>query len=156
MIRPGSTEPPGRSKRTVNPRIGNLSVAVSAVKRPSSLALSDGVTARMLSDKQIESIRSAMLLFVEDDLARGVSAGSRIYCDACERPRPAAGLIKYERYVLCNVCAVEYEVARARGLVATAGRYVRDKHFGEGDGYALVESPAEAGSERADKAASAY
>jgi hypothetical protein len=80
-----------------------------------------------------------MRVFVEDDLARGVAPTARVYCDACERARPAAGSISYDRYALCNSCAVEYEAARARGLLGTPGRFVRDKHFGEGDLYVLPD-----------------
>ena len=78
-----------------------------------------------------------MQLFVEDDVAKGLSVDKRLYCDACERVRPAAGFIQYDRYSVCNACAIEYEVARARGLTATAGQYVRDKHFGEAEHYAV-------------------
>jgi hypothetical protein len=80
-----------------------------------------------------------MRLFVEDDLARGTLRHAKMYCDGCERPQAAAGFISYERYALCNNCATEYEVARARGAVASAGQYVRDKHFGDGDLYDLGE-----------------
>lgn len=97
------------------------------------------VEERALTASQVEAIRVAMKLFVEDDLSQGVVGSSRIYCDGCERPRPAAGFINYDRYVLCNNCAIEYEVARARGAITTPGQYVRDKHFGDGDLHALVE-----------------
>ncbi|HZU77271.1 MAG TPA: hypothetical protein VFA70_10940 [Dehalococcoidia bacterium] len=93
----------------------------------------------MLSAAQIEAIRAAMRLFVEDDLARGMVRQSRLYCDACEQARPAAGFIHYGRYALCNACAIEYEVARTRGQVTTAGQYVRDKHFGDGALYELSD-----------------
>ena len=111
----------------------------SAAAQPvwrSSMAVSPDAE-RSLTETQVEAIGSAMRLFLEDDLARGVLRSSRAYCDGCERPRPAAGAIRYERYALCNSCAIEYEVGRARGLVANAGQYVRDKHFGEGDRYTL-------------------
>jgi formate dehydrogenase maturation protein FdhE len=78
-----------------------------------------------------------MKLFVDDDLSRGMAATSRNYCDACQRARPAAGFIQYDRYAICNCCATEYEVARARGTIASPGQFVRDKHFGEGEAYAL-------------------
>jgi hypothetical protein len=94
---------------------------------------------RSLTASQINAIRAAMKLFVEDDLARGVLGSGRIYCDGCERPRPSAGVITYGRYVLCNNCAIEYEVARARGAITMPGQYVRDKHFGDGDLHALAD-----------------
>lgn len=93
--------------------------------------------ARPLSAAQIEAIRRAMRVFVDDDLARGEEPHRRAYCDGCERARPVAGFIQYDRYSLCNACATEYEIARARGLVSTVGHYVRDKRFGEGEYYAL-------------------
>jgi formate dehydrogenase maturation protein FdhE len=87
----------------------------------------------------VAAIRAAMQLFVEDDLARGVRRTDRLYCDACQRPRPAAGGIRYGRYALCNGCATEYEVARAHGGLATPGQFVRDKHFGEDERYLLSD-----------------
>ncbi|HLZ72995.1 MAG TPA: hypothetical protein VKV26_24090 [Dehalococcoidia bacterium] len=94
---------------------------------------------RSLSRGQIEAIRSAMRLFIDDDLARGVRQTDRVYCDACQRPRPAAGVIRYGRYALCNGCATEYEVARAHGALSTPGQFVRDKHFGEDERYTLLD-----------------
>ena len=84
-----------------------------------------------LSKSQLDAIRAAMELFVQDDIAQGLSPDKRLYCEACERTRPAAGFIQYDRYLFCNACATEYEIARARGLAANPGHYVRDKHFGE-------------------------
>jgi hypothetical protein len=94
---------------------------------------------RTFSPRQIEAIRMAMALFVEDDLARGTLPGQRLYCDACERVRSAAGFVRYVRYSFCNVCATEYEVARTRGVVVTPGQYLRDKRFGDGDLHALPD-----------------
>jgi hypothetical protein len=94
-------------------------------------------TGAALSTGEMEAIRAALSLFVEDDIARGVAAFSRLFCDACQRARPAAGFIQYGRYATCNACAIEYEVARARGLLGTPGQFVRDKRFGEGDAYVL-------------------
>jgi len=102
---------------------------------PSVIAL----PAPALSPTQVQAIRSAMKLFVDDDLARGVRLTDRMYCDACQRARPAAGVIRYGRYAVCNGCAMEYEVARAQGQIASPGQYVRDKRFGEGDSYLLPD-----------------
>ena len=52
---------------------------------------------------------------------------------------PAAGFIQYDRYSMCNHCAIEYEAARLRGVVGTPGQFVRDKHFGEADYYVLPD-----------------
>lgn len=92
---------------------------------------------RALTPEQVAAIRAVMHLFVEDDLANGVPAEKRMYCDACQKPRPALGFIQYDRHLMCNACAIEYEVARARGLALSAGQFVRDKAFGEADAYAL-------------------
>jgi hypothetical protein len=78
-----------------------------------------------------------MRAFVEDDISKGTQTTDRRYCDACERLRSAAGFVQYERYVICNLCATEYEVANARGIALSAGQYVRDKNFGEAGFYAL-------------------
>jgi hypothetical protein len=84
-----------------------------------------------LSPTQLAGIRAVMQTFVADDLARGVSPVARMYCDTCEGARPRPGFLAYERYQLCNTCATAYEVARARGWVATPGQFVRDSRFGE-------------------------
>jgi hypothetical protein len=92
-----------------------------------------------LSAAQITAIRAVMRTFVDDDLVRGVASQARLYCPACQQGRCLAGFIDYGRYQLCNRCATEYEVALARGLVQSAGRFVRDKVFGEGAAYELDE-----------------
>jgi hypothetical protein len=119
----------------VTPSLLPLSATLSQTLPPSN----GGVRERLLSPSQLSAVRSAMRLFIEDDLARGVSSWQRAYCDSCQRPRPAAGSIKYDRYALCNACATEYEVARARGLPLSPGQFVRDKHFGDGDAYTLYD-----------------
>lgn len=105
--------------------------------RQSSRSRSDAP--HQLSETQFAAIRAAMQLFVEDDLERGVTSDQRLFCDACERVRPAAGCIKYDRYLLCNSCGIEYEVAHARGVSVSPGQYVRDKRFGETREYSLGE-----------------
>jgi formate dehydrogenase maturation protein FdhE len=104
---------------------------------PAAAAPREGAAGRVLSSAQLAAIHAVMHLFVDDDLAAGVSPHTRIHCDACVGPRPQPGAIRYERYLLCNGCATEYEVARIRGVVAAAGQYVRGKRFGEGDAFAL-------------------
>ena len=94
---------------------------------------------RALSVSQERAIQLAMQTFVTDDIAHGIGAQLRIYCDACERARPKPGAIPYDRYLLCNACAVEYEIAHARGTVTTPGQYVRDVRFGDGGLHALAE-----------------
>lgn len=92
---------------------------------------------RVLTLEQVAAIRSRMRLVVEGDLADGVAHRDRLYCDGCQRPQLAPGFIAYDQYSFCNGCAIEHEVARARGLVLSAGQFVRDKTFGEAEAYAL-------------------
>jgi hypothetical protein len=72
-----------------------------------------------------------MRLFVEDEARQMEGGHRRVYCDACQRPKAAAGSIRYGRYQLCNGCATEYELAQASGLAVSAGQFVRDRQFGE-------------------------
>lgn len=113
-------------------------VAAPARQPVTSRARSASVPAsRRLKAGQVAAIRDAMQVLVKEDLAKGVSQDNRLYCDACEQVQPAAGFIQYDRYAVCNRCAIEYEIAHARGIADTAGQYVRDKHFGESGLYAL-------------------
>jgi hypothetical protein len=88
-------------------------------------------TGRMLSRTQEAAIRTAMRLFLDDDLGQLNGPNHRVYCDACQRSQPAAGSIRYRRYQLCNACATQFELALARGFTASAGQFVRDRQFGE-------------------------
>jgi hypothetical protein len=95
------------------------------------------VAIRALTKRQLDAIRVAMRHRVDEDLARGRSLAERRYCDACERACAAPGFVSYNRYLLCNTCATEFEVANARGLPVSAGQFVRDINFGETGRYAL-------------------
>ena len=121
------------------PRSASLAAGAEIVMPRSLAATERSSAARHLSPSQVTAIRSAMQLFIDDDLARGVRRTDRIYCDACQRPRPAAGVIRYSRYSLCNGCATEYEVARAGGALSSPGQFVRDKHFGEDERYVIAD-----------------
>ncbi len=90
--------------------------------------------ARYLTREQFRAITAVMRLFVEDDLARGVSARIRLRCDACRHARPAPGFIRYDGYRLCNLCATDYEVARAHGHAPTMEVYLSNLFGGPGDG----------------------
>jgi hypothetical protein len=68
-----------------------------------------------------------------------ISSEPKLYCDACERARPAQGFVQERRYLLCADCALEYAAGIASKRIASAGQYVRDKHFGEGESYALLQ-----------------
>ena len=90
-----------------------------------------------LTEKQLAAIRTAMHLFVEDDISRGLTPEKRLACDACQCVQQAAGFIQYGHYLVCNDCATEYEIGRASGVEISAGQYVRAKRFGETGAFAL-------------------
>lgn len=110
-----------------------------------------------MTESQLHAIRTAMRTFVEEDLAWGVSPRQRGYCHGCCGPRPLPGFIDHGSVQLCTSCATEYEVARARGLVASARAFVRDKAFGEESRYQLPRAawhpPASPGAHPAGSAA---
>jgi hypothetical protein len=70
-----------------------------------------------LTERQVDAIRTAMRLFVEEDLARGVLPQNTRLCSVCRQPRSAAGFVTYADFHLCNQCATEYEISRAQGIV---------------------------------------
>jgi hypothetical protein len=92
---------------------------------------------RALSRRAIEEICASIRMIAVDDLAKGRLLAPKRYCDACQRVVCSAGFVDYGRYALCNCCAMEYEVASARCVTSSIGRYVRDKNFGETAAYAL-------------------
>jgi hypothetical protein len=81
---------------------------------------------RMPTPAQLAAIRKAMQIFVDDDLARGVSPAASLPCAVCGDHRPQAGSIHYAPYQLCNRCALHFEVARVSGLATTIETFVRD------------------------------
>jgi hypothetical protein len=86
---------------------------------------------RDLTPRQVEAIAAVMRLFVDDDLANGVSPERMRPCDACGQERPAPGFVRYDGGELCNPCATEYEVRRARGVTQSIGVYLdqlRERH----------------------------
>jgi hypothetical protein len=82
-----------------------------------------------LSPEQTAAIRAVMHIFVEDDLASGVSADQKLACDACRTEQQAPGFIQYDRHFVCNSCAGDYEIARAEGKVQSAADFVRGRAF---------------------------
>jgi hypothetical protein len=79
--------------------------------------------ARMITPTQVQAIREAMRVFVEDDLAGGQRTASR-WCDRCRAARPAAGFIDYAGGDLCNDCATDYELARANGITSDVAAFI--------------------------------
>ncbi len=78
---------------------------------------------RTLTAGQVVAIRAVMQLFVDEDIAKGITPDQQLDCDACDQPRPAAGYIRYGERSFCNRCALEYELQRARGIVRTASEF---------------------------------
>ncbi|MGD9895445.1 MAG: hypothetical protein AB7R89_12150 [Dehalococcoidia bacterium] len=79
---------------------------------------------RTLTAAQVRAIRTAMYTFVEEDLAFGAARPARRWCVRCNADRPAAGFISYECGDLCNACATQYELSRARGLVWSPNEFL--------------------------------
>jgi hypothetical protein len=99
---------------------------------------------RVPTPTQLAAIRNAMQLFIEDDLARGVSPSASLPCAACGRLQPQPGFIHYAPYHLCNACALHFEVARISGLVTTIDRFVREHELRASAGSVLRSSLAAA------------
>lgn len=76
-----------------------------------------GRTPGRLTEGQVEAIKAAMRLFVEEDLERGMPPQSTSPCDGCGRPRLAPGSVLYGGTRLCNECATDYEIARAQRAI---------------------------------------
>lgn len=93
---------------------------------------------RRLTPRQIAAVGEAMKLFIEDDVRKGITHEQRIYCEACEQPRPLAGAISYGHYLFCNACATEFEVAQTGGLALSAGQFVDDMRSCEAPVYTLA------------------
>lgn len=79
-----------------------------------------------LTPLQVQAIRTAMHLFVEEDRARGEAASAWRRCTRCDQARQGAGFISYEGGDLCNPCATVFELARARGIVHTLPEFLRE------------------------------
>lgn len=77
-----------------------------------------------MSREQLSAIATVMRLFVEDDIAGGVLPRDSCHCVSCDAPRPAPGFIRYDDIHLCNACATDYEVHRAKGLALSLSGYL--------------------------------
>ena len=121
----------GNTLRTDRPRVTGWRVDAAQELRPLPATAGEGArrsnlagVGRALTAEQISAVRAIMRLFVEDDLAKGVSPGRRMRCIACADWRSAPGFIRYEQLDFCNDCAGAFETARLRGLVRTAAQYL--------------------------------
>ena len=77
-----------------------------------------------LSDSERKATIEKMRAVESQHAQAGVSAGSRIICHNCGHARPLRGAVRYDRYRLCNDCALRYELALAEGEVKTIGDFV--------------------------------
>ncbi len=80
--------------------------------------------AHALSREQTDAVHEVMQLFVEDDLAHGVSHTERRLCPHCRHRRRAAGFIVYGATALCNGCATAFELARLRHVSTPVVEFV--------------------------------
>jgi hypothetical protein len=76
------------------------------------------------SPVQIEAIRVAMRVFLEDDLAAGPPQTDPRPCARCHADRPGAGFISYDGVDLCHTCAVSFEILRAGVHAGTVADFV--------------------------------
>ncbi len=85
---------------------------------------------RCLSVRQIAAIEQVMALFVEDDLARGITQDLETFCHGCRERRSMPGFIRYETYQLCNPCATHFEVAQAQAEVRSVQQFLLQGRVG--------------------------
>jgi len=96
-----------------------------AVPQPAASSVQVDVSRmRVLTQRQERAIRTAMQTFVDDDLAFGSLRSTQRWCDCCRADRSAPGFVDYDCGALCNRCATEYELSRARGLVWTPAEFL--------------------------------
>jgi uncharacterized protein (DUF983 family) len=77
-----------------------------------------------LSYSEMKAITERIRGLVEMQMQTGVSASARALCHNCGDAKPLAGIAYYDRYRLCNDCALHYEMARAQGDVRTIDDFI--------------------------------
>jgi hypothetical protein len=77
-----------------------------------------------LSDSERKVITRRISGLVLKQLQAGVSSNTKVICHNCGHAKPLAGAISYDRYRLCNDCALRYELAKAEGNVQTIEDFV--------------------------------
>jgi hypothetical protein len=122
VVRPGVT--PRISARFADSSDVEEEFHMGGLIPPGFFAGRGGAALGVLSLAQIAAAQAIMHLFVEEDLAGGLSFQQEIRCDACEQGRPQPGAIPYERWLFCSGCATAYELARLSGVVDTAAAFV--------------------------------
>jgi len=68
----------------------------------------------------VEEIRSLAI----KHLQAGVSDSTMVICHNCGRAKPLAGVVHYDRYRVCNDCALNYALAKAEGTVQTIEDFI--------------------------------
>jgi len=77
-----------------------------------------------LSNLDRQAISKRIRGLVQKHLEMGVSADTRVICHNCGHAKSLAGTVHYGRYRLCNDCALQYEVTKAKGDVQTIEDFV--------------------------------
>jgi hypothetical protein len=85
-------------------------------------------SAATVTAAQLSAVHTVMRLFVDEDLAKGVSPSHERYCHGCQGGRSAPGFVRYGELELCHPCATDYELGRLSGLTQSAEEYVGDQH----------------------------
>ena len=78
-----------------------------------------------LSDSERKAISERIRGLELKHLQAGISTGSRVICHNCGHAKLLTGAVSYERYRLCNDCALQYElITRAAGDVETIEDFI--------------------------------
>ena len=77
-----------------------------------------------LSESERKAITERIRSLALEHLQAGVSNSTLVICHNCGRPKPLAGVVQYDRYRVCNDCALQYELARAGGDVQTIKDFI--------------------------------
>ena len=68
-----------------------------------------------LSESERKAITERIRSLALEHLQAGVSDNTLAICHNCGRSKPLAGVVQYDRYRVCNDCALRYELAKAEG-----------------------------------------
>ncbi|MFQ6114205.1 MAG: hypothetical protein ACE5NG_08960 [bacterium] len=77
-----------------------------------------------LSDLERQVITERIRSLVQKHLEMGVSNGTKVICHNCGHAKSVVGVVFYGRYRLCNDCALQYELAKAKGNIQTIEDFV--------------------------------
>lgn len=77
-----------------------------------------------LSESERKAITGRIRGLVRMHVGSDMSTGNRVICHNCGHAKPLAGAVHYDRYRLCNDCALRYELAKAEGDVQSIEDFV--------------------------------